>query len=272
MGRFRYAWGMTANAENSLHRQLRLLYTGRSKRAARFRYALVTFDIATIVYFITTVAMHEHPVVASINLALGVLILVDFSARLWVAEDRGRELRRHYTIADMVVIASLFAAPFVAENLAVFRVLRALRLVHSYRLVHDLKRDIRFFRVHEDAILAGVNLFVFIFTVTSLVYVLRTGADDPGGIDSYIDALYFTVATLTTTGFGDITLDTTWGKLLSVAIMIGGVALFIRLAQAIFKPARVHFECPDCGLMQHEPDAIHCRHCGRVLHIETDGE
>ena len=127
----------------------------------------------------------------------------------------------------------------------------------------------RFFRVHEDAILAGVNLFVFVFVTTSLVYVLRF--QDEASVANYVDALYFTVATLTTTGYGDITLGSTLGKILSVFIMIFGVALFVRLAQTIFRPAKVKYECTSCGLSRHEPDAVHCKHCGELLQIDTEG-
>ena len=104
---------------------------------------------------------------------------------------------------------------------------------------------------------------------TSLVFVLAF--DDQAGIAGYVDALYFTVATLTTTGFGDITMTTTGGKLLSVFIMVVGVALFVQLARAIFQPSRIKYTCPECGLNRHEPDAIHCKHCGELLKIETDG-
>ena len=57
-------------------------------------------------------------------------------------------------------------------------------------------------------------------------------------INNYADALYFTVTALTTTGFGDITLQGTSGRLLSVVVMIVGVTLFLRLAQVLFRPSR----------------------------------
>ena len=43
-----------------------------------------------------------------------------------------------YTVADLIVIASLFLVPLLTKNLAALRVLRGLRLIHSYRLLHDL--------------------------------------------------------------------------------------------------------------------------------------
>lgn len=257
-----------ANMEE-LHRSIRLLYAGRSQRAQRFRYALIVFDLLTIIYFIATASLLTTPALAALNIALGVLILLDLGARLWISEDRRQEIMRFYTLADLVVVASLLLAPFLAANLAFLRVLRGLRLIHAYHLLRDLRRESLFFRRHEDAILAAVNLFVFIFVTTSLVFVLAF--DDQVGITGYVDALYFTVATLTTTGFGDITMTTTGGKLLSVFIMVVGVALFVQLARAIFQPTRIKYTCPECGLNRHEPDAIHCKHCGEPLKIETDG-
>ena len=76
---------------------------------------------------------------------------------------------------------------------------------------------------------------------------------------------------LTTTGFGDITLTGTVGRMLSVGVMIVGVGLFLRLLQVLFRPTKVRHECPVCGLLLHDIDAVHCKHCGTTLHIETEG-
>lgn len=252
-----------------IHRTIRLLYTGQSQRARRFRYGLIIFDAMTILYFITTAALPATTVMTALNTALGVLIMLDISARLWISENRRRELTRIYTLADLIVVASLFLAPFLIESLAFLRVLRGLRLIHAYHLLRDLRRESLFFRHHEDAILAAVNLFVFIFVTSSLVFVLAFEHD--AGLAGYIDALYFTVSTLTTTGFGDITMTTPGGKLLSVFIMVVGVALFVQLARAIFQPSKINYKCPECGLDRHEADAIHCKHCGEALKIETHG-
>jgi voltage-gated potassium channel len=74
-------------------------------------------------------------------------------------------------------------------------------------------------------------------------------------IRNYMDALYFTVTALTTTGFGDITLPGTTRRLISVVIMIFGVTLFLRLVRALLQPQKVRFSCPRCGLRRHDFDA-----------------
>lgn len=253
----------------TLKRKIRQLYTGHSQGAQLFRYALVVFDVATIIYFIISVSWLQTAFTRTVDIGLGVAILVDLLVRLWISEDRRKECLRIYTLADILIIGSLLLAPIFTDDLAFLRILRGLRLIHSYHLVRDLRRDSRFFRVHEDAIVAAVNLFVFIFVMSSLVFVIAFG--DQPDTDAYIDALYFTVATLTTTGFGDITLDSPGGKLLSVFIMVIGVGLFLQLARAIFQPSKVHHKCPECGLNRHETDAVHCKHCGEPLNIETGG-
>ena len=54
-------------------------------------------------------------------------------------------------------------------------------------------------------------------------------------------------------------------------ILVVGVALFVQLARAIFAPAKILAPCTKCGLTHHEPDAVHCKHCGAVVNIRTDG-
>jgi len=66
-------------------------------------------------------------------------------------------------------------------------------------------------------------------------------------------------------------MTTPGGKLLAVLIMVVGVALFVQLARAIFQPSKIKHTCPECGLNRHEPDAIHCKHCGESLKIATEG-
>jgi voltage-gated potassium channel len=91
------------------------------------------------------------------------------------------------------------------------------------------------------------------------------------GVTNYIDALYFTVTTVTTTGFGDITLQGPLGRPISIVIMIFGVTLFLRLLQTLVRPYKVRYPCPTCGLQRHEVDASHCKACGTVLNIPDEG-
>ena len=168
---------------------------------------------------------------------------------------------------DLFVLATLLA-PMWLFNLAFLRVLRLWTLVHSeffWTTVGRRYDDTRW----EPVIRAVAALFTFVFVVTGFVYTIFAGRHD--GIAGYVDALYFTVATLTTTGFGDIVLPGALGKLISIVTMIAGITLFVRLAQAVFRPNKVIFPCPSCGLNRHDPDAVHCKACGQTLNIPDSG-
>ena len=248
--------------------RLRELYYGWSPAAVRFRYGLLIFDLVTITFVVVSSFFYGAPAIEALDVVFGILILVDFGARLLASRSPLGELVHPLGIADIIVIVS-FLAPVTGENLAFLRIVRALRLFRSYQLVSRLRQDFPFFKRNEDAVFSVVNLVVFILIMTALVH--ATQVERNPSITNYADALYFTVTTLTTTGFGDITLEGTSGRLLAVLIMIFGVSLFIRLAQTLFRPQKVPYECPDCGLTRHDPDAVHCKHCGATIHIETEG-
>ena len=252
-----------------LKKAIELLYTGRSRRAARFRYTLMCLDICTVVFFIVTTPLAGTTGILITDFVVGTFILADFLARLWIAPNKFRMLREPYTIADVLVILSLLLAPLVPYNLSFLRVLRAFRLLHSYQVLRDLRQETPFFRRNEEVIVSAVNLGVFVFIAAALVFALKFG--DHPEIDNFIDALYFTVATLTTTGFGDIVLEGSLGRLLSICIMVAGVSLFLRLVQTIFRPPKLRHTCPECGLGRHEPDAVYCKRCGHVLRTSTEG-
>jgi voltage-gated potassium channel len=244
------------------------LYNGVSRRSRSFRWALLAFDSITILYFVIASFVHHVDDLHVVEEAIGSVYLLEFLARLFISRQRLRDVFSLVGLADLIVIASLLA-PSLAENYAFLRVIRALRLLRSYHMINNLRRQSKFVRIHEDVIFSVVNLMVFIFVVTAVVYVTQVGTNP--AIGDYFDALYFTVATLTTTGFGDITLVGTGGHILAVLIMIFGISLFLRLIQTIFRPDKVRYECPMCGLTRHDADAVHCKHCGSVLHITTEG-
>jgi voltage-gated potassium channel len=244
------------------------IYYGLTPKALRARYVLVFFDLFVISYFIVTTFMQPHEWIVVADIIIGVLLIIDFVGRMIAHSDRVGYLVRPMSLVDVVVIASLFI-PATFGNVAFLRVIRTLRLLRSYAVIRQLRNHSRFFARNEEVIYSALNLSVFIFVVTAAVYVLQVDVND--SINNYVDALYFTIATLTTTGFGDIILVETTGRLLAVIIMIVGVALFIRLVQTIFRPSKVRHECQDCGLTRHDLDAVHCKHCGRQLHIRTEG-
>jgi voltage-gated potassium channel len=234
----------------------------------RFRYALLALDVVTVLFIIATSFLPRSKTIEALDILFGVLILADFSARMVISRKPLQDLAHLSTWADVIVIIS-FLAPVSGEAGGFLRILRTLRLLRDYQMVARLRIDSSFFRRNEEVIFAVANLAVFIFVMTGIVY--ETQRSHNKQIANYADALYFTVTALTTTGFGDITLPGTTGRLITVFIMIFGVTLFLNLAKALLSPAKVRFPCPICGLQRHDIDAVHCKACGTVLNIPDEG-
>lgn len=252
----------------TLRLRLRALYEGPSEAADRFRYTLLAFDLATIAFLVATSFFERGSHTELADFAIGALLLTEVLARLWASPDPRREVFSLYGLADLAVILSLLA-PFWGEGFAFLRVLRLYRVFHSPQTLRQLRQDWKVFRRNETTVRAAMNLLIFIFLMTALVYQTQSAINPK--IATYLDALYFTVTTLSTTGFGDVTLEGNSGKLLSVAIMIFGISLFLRLVQVMLRPPKAIFPCPTCGLRRHDHDAVHCKACGTILNIPDDG-
>ena len=249
-----------------LRSTLRLLYHGHSRVALRFQWAVLIVDLAIIAFFIATPILRDRPSFLWIDIGVALLLIADIVARGLATTDVPRWLKQPTTMVDIVILVTLLLPAWLA-NFGFLRILRLWTLSRSGVLWRPLKA-MRLSDYRETG-QAVVTLVTFLFLVSG--FVMTFFARPGSGIAGYVDALYFTVATVTTTGFGDITLPGTFGKLTSIVVMIIGITLFVRLAQSIFRPNKVTFPCPQCGLQRHDPDAVHCKACGHLLNIPDDG-
>jgi voltage-gated potassium channel len=228
---------------------------------------VLSVDTVLVGFFIAAPFLERGRVFYVLDYSAAALLALDLAARGWAFGDLRRWLRRPIVWIDgCILISLLFPAAFY--NFGFLRVLRLWTLVRSDLFWRTVSKG-RFDDTQvEETVKAGTNLVVFIFVATGFVY--ASFANVHSGINSYLDALYFTVTALTTTGFGDIVLPGAWGKALSIVIMVVGITLFVRLGQALLRPSKVRFQCSRCGLMRHDLDAVHCKACGQILAIPND--
>jgi voltage-gated potassium channel len=182
---------------------LRRLFYGHRPAAVAFQAGLLTLDLAAIAYFLTTTFVADAPWIHAVDLLLGTLLTLEFLGRMLAHRHPMHYLDNAAALVDLVVIASLFLSVLVG-NLAFLRVVRTVRLVQSYNVLGRLKKLFPAVRRNEEVITAALDLAVFMLIVASVVYATQRAVNPE--IGNFLDALYFTVTTLSTTGFGDITL------------------------------------------------------------------
>src|ERR1700709_182080 len=112
----------------SLKTYFRGLYQGKTPRGGRFRYALLVFEIVTVLFIIATSFLPSSEIIETLDVLFGIGILADFAARMIASRHRLREFARFSTWTDIVAIVS-FLAPLAGEAGGFLRILRTLRLL-----------------------------------------------------------------------------------------------------------------------------------------------
>ena len=251
-----------------LRARMRYLYHGSSPAAVRFRLAVIVVDVAIIAFFLAAPILREAGwAFYVVDVIVALVLAIDLASRALAYTDIRDWLKKPSTWIDLFILATLMF-PQSLYNFGFLRMLRLWTLLSSDFFWRTVGRRFDDTRV-EEVTRALAALLTFVFVATGFVYATFRGHH--GDLHGYLDALYFTVATLTTTGFGDIVLPGNWGRVLSIVIMLTGITLFLRLAQTLVRPHKVRFPCPTCGLQKHDPDAVHCKACGETLCIPDEG-
>lgn len=203
----------------------------------------------------------------SLNTAVLWIFVAEYALRLWCAENRLRFVFNVYSIIDLVTIA-----PFVI-GLSDVGFLRIFRWFRILRLIRFLENKTIWGNVRsEDApifIRILFTLFAIVFVYSGLIYQAEHLVNAKE-FATFLDAFYFSVVTMTTVGFGDVTPITETGKFLTVLMIVTGVALIPwqvgDLVRRLVKSgAQTEVMCPGCGLAFHDQDAQFCRRCGTHL-------
>jgi voltage-gated potassium channel len=148
---------------------------------------------------------------AAITDAMHVLYFVfvaDYLARLYLADPRAKWFVRH--LFDLAIVALPFLRPLRLLSLAV--VVEVLQ-----RAVGDTIRG----RVIIYTVFGAV---VMIYAASLAMLDVERHAPD-AHIKTFGDALWWSITTVTTVGYGDYTPVTGEGRFVAVALMIGGVTL-----------------------------------------------
>jgi len=255
---------------HSLKKKLKKLFHGRGYESILFNNILLFINTFLIFLVVASAIYPNNKIIQYVEIFLGLLFTVEYLLRFWISKNRTNHLFRWLSIVDLIVIFSLFSSVFIA-NLGFLRIIRSLQVLRLFKVSRYLNehKGSKFIVRNKEIISGVLNLVIFLFLMTFLIYVFQVEVNPD--INNYLDAMYFTITTLTTTGFGDVVPVGWVGKLLVIAVMIFGITLFVHLARSIFKKPKLDYLCKNCGLSKHEFDAIHCKHCGATIKNSSYG-
>ena len=148
-----------------------------------------------------------------------VLLLVDFGIRFKRAESKLAFMKWGW----IDLIASI-------PNLTIFRVGRMIRILRVIRLLRTIRATQKIsaiiFQNRLHGTIASVFVTFLLLITFSSVGILICEQGPNAKITTALDAVWWSVATITTVGYGDLYPVTTEGRILAMILMITGVGMF----------------------------------------------
>jgi len=247
---------------------------GDSVWSHRVAIFLTTIIMASVVIVILSSEQeiwdHYQYILWDIDIAIMAVFILEYLLRIWSCVEDERYThpiigRVRYALTPMALIDLVAILPTLLTGLGVdlrsiriarlLRLARALKIVRYVEAIHIIGRVVRS-KQHQ---LATSLLFVsFILVITSTLMYEFEHTVQPEAFSSIPATMWWSVATLTTVGYGDVYPITPIGKILAAISAVLGIGLFAIptgiLASGFSeialekKEEQVHPEtCPHCG-------------------------
>ncbi len=202
---------------------------------------------------------------------LDFIILIAFTLeyiiRFWAAENKKEFVLNPLSLIDLFIILQGYLRFLNISYLRIFRWFRVLRLIRFI----DVKISVFRIQTEDGIIFARIifTLLTIIFIFSGLIYQVEHPVN-PEIFKTFLDAVYFSVVTMTTVGFGDVTPLSEMGRFLTILMILTGIALIPwqlgDLIKQLVKTAnQIDTICIGCGWSVHDKDARFCKRCGTPL-------
>lgn len=203
------------------------------------------------------------------------LFTVEYVLRLLSVRKPLSYATSFFGLVDLLAILPTYVSLLVpgSQYLLTIRILRLLRIFRVFKLAAYLNEA----RVIIAALRASrhkISVFLFavlviVVIIGSMIYVVE---GEQNGFVDIPTGIYWSIVTLTTVGYGDLSPQTGLGKALASIVMIAGYAIIavptgivtVELAQAARDQVSTQ-ACPSCGLEGHDRDARYCKYCSAEL-------
>jgi voltage-gated potassium channel len=178
----------------------------------------------------------------AVNVVVFAAFAIDYLVELAVTHNKPKYMKSQW--ASLLIVISQFLALLPALGfLGILRGARALRVVGTISRVIGIgaasrEQGRKFFKEKAASVAFGLSGFTLI--TSAVAFTIAEDVGDGRRIDSFFDALWWSAATITTVGYGDIYPITTAGRIIAVFTMVIGISTLAvvtaRIAQFLISP------------------------------------
>ena len=232
------------NAHHPLRRRLFLILEGHShkdpKAAGVFSWVLTLMVLcsvmAVILESVPAIEAQYGQSLAIFDAASIVFFSVEYLLRIWTAAERkpsthlsDHRRRLRYVLSFHGLIDLLAILPFFLQALLpgldlrflrVIRVLRILKLSHYSSALEDLMAAIY---AERAAFISALYLLALSILITACLMYYAEHDLQPDKMGTIPDAMWWSIVTITTVGYGDVTPISLWGKVVGAFTALSGV-------------------------------------------------
>jgi len=233
--------------------------------------------LAVMLDSVSAFRARHGPLLSSAEWTFTLLFSLEYGLRLICSPRPLHYARSFFGIVDLLAILPTYLSLMIpgTQSLAVIRGLRLLRIFRIFKLGQFLGEA----SVLRNALAASRHkITVFLGTITILVTILGTAMylieGSRSGFTSIPAAIYWSIVTMTTVGYGDIAPVTVAGKVLASIVMILGYSIIAvptgivtaEIVEGAASARRITTRtCPNCLSEGHDTDATFCKHCASPL-------
>lgn len=210
--------------------------------------------------------------------AVTILFSIEYILRIICIKQPKKYIFSFFGIIDLLSTIPKYLSFFLvgSQYFSAFRALRLLRVFRILKLVRFVGESNNLIKALKAS---RTKIFVFVFFVIVISILLGTlmylieGPEH--GFNSIPHSVYWTIVTLTTVGYGDISPQTPLGQLIATLIMIIGygiIAVPTGIVSAEYASSHAKGKeidegrsCPNCSAEIYRSDADYCRKCGYDL-------
>ncbi len=200
---------------------------------------LITLNVlAIIVESIDAVAANYQPLFDVFELVSVAIFTAEYVLRVWVCVDeanakfrgsfwgRLRYILTPMALIDLIVILPFYLSFAIGIDLRVLRILRLLRILKltRYSGAWALFAAVLYGQ-RRTLYMAGFLMVIMLVLSASLIYLIEHDAQ-PKAFADIPSAMWWSLVTLTTVGYGDVTPVTVGGKVLGGFVTILGLGMY----------------------------------------------
>jgi voltage-gated potassium channel len=208
-----------------------------------------------------------------VDWAITIIFTLEYIARIYVTQKPLSYVKSMYGVIDLISIlptylSLIFAGTqylIIIRALRLLRVFRVLKLVQFVDEVENLKKAVQ---SSMRKIMVFISFILIVCVISGSVMYLVEGPEH--GFTSIPTGIYWSVVTITTVGYGDISPETGVGKTLSIILMVLGYGVIAvptglitaNVMRNTLKNENLSKTCSSCFESRHDTDAKFCKYCG----------